>query len=76
MRFAGHRGRQARNEIPKNFKIKQITSENMQKPNANNYADIRTSIDKLQLAERYQLQQTPSYKIGGGGARAARRIQI
>ena len=48
----------------------------MQKSNANNNADIKTSIDNLQFAERNQLQQTPSYKIGGGGARAARRIQI
>ena len=49
---------------------------NMQKSNANNNADIKTSIENLQLAERNQLQQTPSYKIGGGGARAARRTQI
>ena len=49
---------------------------NMQKPKANNYADIKTSIDNLQFPQRNQLQQTPSYKIGGGGARAARRIQI
>ena len=49
---------------------------NMQKSNANNNADIKTSIENLQLAERNQLQQTPSYKIGGGGARAARRIRI
>ena len=48
----------------------------MQKPNANNYADIKTSVDNLQFPQRNQLQQTPSYKIGGGGARAARRIQI
>ena len=32
--------------------------------------------DNLQAAECNQLQQTPIYKIGGGGARAARRIQI
>ena len=49
---------------------------NMQKSNANNNADIKTSIDNLQIAERSQPQQTSSYKIGGGGARAARRIRI
>ena len=48
----------------------------MQKSTANNNAGIKTSIDNLQFAERNQLQQTRSYKIGGGGARAARRIQI
>ena len=48
----------------------------MQKSDANNHANIKKSIDNLQFAERNQLQQTPSYKIGGGGARAARRIQI
>ena len=30
----------------------------------------------LQPPKRQQLQQTPSYKIGGGGTRAAWRIQI
>ena len=49
---------------------------NMQKPHANNNADIKTSIDILQFVERNQLQQTPSYKMGGGGNRAAWRIQI
>ena len=48
----------------------------MQKSNANNNADIKTSIENLQVAERNQLQQTRSYKKGGGRARAARRIRI
>ena len=37
---------------------------------------VRTSIENLQAAECNQLQRTPSSKIGGGGARAARRIRI
>ena len=48
----------------------------MQKSNATQNADIKTPIDYLQFAERKQLQQTPSFKYGGGGARAARRIRI
>ena len=48
----------------------------MQNSNANNNADIRTSVDELQLAKRNQPHQTPSYKMGGGGNRAARRIHI
>ena len=44
-----------------NFKNKQTNGRNMQKSNANNNADIKTSIDNLQFAERSQLQQTPSY---------------
>ena len=48
----------------------------MQKTNANNNADIKTSVDELQFAKRNQPHQTPSYKMGGGGNRAARRIQI
>lgn len=49
---------------------------NMQKSNATNYANIKTPIEDLQAAECNQLQQTPTFKIGGGGARAARRIRI
>ena len=54
----------------------QIAAETSKKLNASKNADIETSIDNLQIAERSQPQQTPSYKIGGGGARAARRIRI
>ena len=50
--------------------------KNMQKTNATNNALIKTPIENLQAAECNQLQQTPIFKIGGGGARAARRIQI
>ena len=49
---------------------------NMQKSNATNNANIKTPIENLQAAECNQLQQTPIFKIGGGGARAARRIRI
>ena len=48
----------------------------MQKSNATRNADTNTPTQNLQAAECKQLQQTPIYKIGGGGARAARRIQI
>ena len=48
----------------------------MHKLNASKNADIEHLIDILQSTERKQLQQTPSFKIGGGGARAARRIRI
>ena len=49
---------------------------NMQKSNARKNADIKIADKSLQVTECRQLQQTPIYKIGGGGARAARRIQI
>ena len=49
---------------------------NMQKLSATKNSDIETPIENLQAAECNQLQQTPIFKIGGGGARAARRIQI
>ena len=49
---------------------------NMHKLNASKNADIEHLIDILQSTERKQLQQTPSYKVGGGGARAAWRIRI
>ena len=49
---------------------------NMQKSNARKNADIKIADKNLQAPECRQLQQTPIYKIGGGGARAARRIQI
>ena len=39
-------------------------------------ADLKTPIDNLPFAERRQPPQTQSYILGGGGARAARRIQI
>ena len=48
----------------------------MHKLNASKNADIEHLIDILQSTERKQLQQMPSSKVGGGGARAARRIQI
>ena len=48
----------------------------MHKLNASKNADIEHLIDILQSTERKQLHQTSIYKIGGGGARAARRIQI
>ena len=49
---------------------------NMQKTNAIKNAQIETPIENLQPAECSQLQQMPIFKIGGGGARAARRIRI
>ena len=49
---------------------------NMHKMNASKNADIEHLIGILQSTERKQLHQTSIYKIGGGGARAARRIQI
>ena len=49
---------------------------NMQKSNATNNADIKTPIENLRAAECNQLQQTPIIKIGGGGARAARRHHL
>ena len=49
---------------------------NMQKSNASKNADIKSTTVNLQAAEGNQLQQAPSSKIGGGGARAARRIRI
>ena len=48
----------------------------MHKLNASKNADIEHLIDILQSTERKQLHQTSIYKIGGGGARAARRIRI
>ena len=36
----------------------------------------KTPIVNIQIAKRQQLQQTTIDKYGGGGARAARRIQI
>ena len=48
----------------------------MQRLDASKNTDIKTLIDHLHAAVRNQLQQTPSSKIGGGGARAARRIRI
>ena len=48
----------------------------VRKSNANKNAQIKTPIEILQAAECRQLQQTPIYKYGGGGARAARRIRI
>ena len=48
----------------------------MHKLNASKNAYIEHPIDILQSTERKQLQQTPSSKVGGGGARAARRIRI
>ena len=49
---------------------------NMQESNATKNAQITTPIENLQAAECNQLQQTPIYKYGGGGARAAWRIRI
>ena len=74
--FAGCRRRLARNEITENVKNMQINAEICKKTSATKNADIKTLIDNLQAAECNQLQQTPIFKIGGGGARAARRIQM
>ena len=49
---------------------------NMQKSNATKNANIKTPIENLQAAECKQLEPTSSFKTGGGGARAARRIRI
>ena len=62
--FADHRSRCARSEMTQQLKNKQIITNTCNKNNANNNADIETSINDLQFVERNQLQQTPSYKIG------------
>ncbi len=48
----------------------------MQKLNASKNADIKIPTDNLPIAERSQLQQAPIVQNGGGGTRAAWRIQI
>ena len=50
--------------------------KNMQTASPNKDASTKTPILNVQIAKRQQLQQTPIDKIGGGGARAARRIRI
>ena len=52
-------------------------SRNLSKhKSSNTNAAIENPIDNWQSPKRRQLHQTPIYKIGGGGARAARRIRI
>ena len=49
---------------------------NMQRASSNQDADTKTPILNLQATRRKHLHQAPISKIGGGGARAARRIRI
>ena len=58
--FAECQRRLARNEITENVKNMQITAE----------------ICKNQTQNAISCNKTPIFKIGGGGARAARRIRI
>ena len=74
-RFKNRQSRQARHEFTENIKNMQISQKS---PEVERKQKRRhqTSIENLQAAECNQLQRTPSSKIGGGGARAARRIRI
>ena len=74
-RSKDRQSREARHEFKENIKNMQISQKS---PEVERKQKRRhqTSIENLQAAECNQLQQTPSSKIGGGGARAARRIRI
>ena len=73
--FAECQSHLARNEITENLKNMQITAE-ICKHQAQTKKINKTPIDNLQAAECKGLHQTPIYKYGGGGARAAWRIRI
>ena len=58
------------------YLIKKIAPICKEKQTQAKTVDIKTPIGNVQAAECKQLQQTPIYKIGGGGAHVARRIRI
>ena len=74
--FAEYQNRLARNETTENVKNMQITTEICKHQTQEKTQITNFLIESLQAAECQQLQQTSCYKYGGGGARAARRIQI
>ena len=76
IRFADCQHRLTRSELTANIKNIQISVEICKEQTQIKNADTKTLIDNLQFAECNQLQQTPIYKYGGGGARAAWRIRI
>ena len=76
IRFADCQHRLTRSELTANIKNIQIFAEICNKQTQIKNADTKTLIDNLQFAECNQLQQTPIFKYGGGGARAAWRIRI
>ena len=68
--------RLTRSELTANIKNIQISAEICKEQTQIKNADTKTLIDHLQFTECTHLQQTPIYKYGGGGARAAWRIRI
>ena len=76
IRFADCQHRLTRSELTANIKNMQISAEICKEQTQIKNADTKTLIDHLQFTECNQLQQTPIYKYGGGGARAAWRIRI
>ena len=76
IRFADCQHRLTRSELTANIKNIQISAEICKELTQIKNADTKTLIDHLQFTECTHLQQTPIYKYGGGGARAARRIRI
>ena len=73
---ADHQSRVAQNKSTENVKNLQIFAKICKSQTQAKNAKIKTPIENLQAAECNQLQQAPIYKIGGGGARTARRIQV
>ena len=76
IRFADCQHRLTRSELTANIKNMQISAEICKRQTKIKNVDTKTLIDNLQLAECRQLHQTPIFKYGGGGARAAWRIRI
>ena len=75
-RVVDRKSRVAQNKSTENVKNLQIFAKICKSQTQAKNAKIKTPIENLQAAECNQLQLAPIYKIGGGGARAARRIQI
>ena len=75
-RLADCQHRLTRSELTANIKNIQISAEICKEQTQTKNADTKTLIDHLQFTECTHLQQTPIYKYGGGGARAAWRIRI
>ena len=76
IRFTDCQHRLTRSELTANIKNMQISAEICKRQTKIKNVDTKTLIDNLQLAECRQLHQTPIFKYGGGGARAAWRIRI
>ena len=76
LRFADCQHRLTRSELTASIKNIQIYAEICKSQTETKNAYTRTLIDTLQFTKCNQLQQTPIYKYGGGGARAAWRIRI